>query len=91
MKSKSILVNEEAYTYLEGLSRKSKGFIPLTKEQEHKRWEQLKKDPDGTRKLMDGDMCGEGWKDWSVEDMKAILEEEGLSYTEGDTVEYINL
>ena len=96
VKSKSIFIGKEAHFFLDEESRKQRGCKCLSKEAKEKQWMRIPK-VDGLRNVIDdtyggGDGTYHGkWTSWSVEDIKRMLNEAGLSYVEGPEVEYIDI
>ena len=88
VKSDIIGVDRDAYLYLERICRKQRGCRTMTEEQEDRIWRRQTKNTDGLRELHDHSIGGgDGtyygrWTEWSVETIRSMLKEAGLSWTE---------
>ena len=94
--TKTIWIDREAYFFLKRLSREQRGCQPLTQEVEDRLWNRVRKT--GELYQCDDNSFGGGdgtyhgrWWSWSVDTIKSLLDEAGLSYTEGEDVEYISV
>ena len=96
MKKPSILVGKDAYFFLNREERKQRGCKPLTEQQEDRIWNRVSKD--GAKTMLDKDSLGGGdgtyygrWWSWSLETLKAMLDEGGFGYEDGPEIEYMNI
>ena len=97
-----IAVNKEAFIYLERLSRAQRGCKPLSPEQLDGIWQRRlaaysnKQSPDVSSLLiLDDESMGGGdgsyygkWSRWSCADLKQILSEAGLTWSELEPIEF---
>lgn len=95
-KTKTIIVDREAYFFLDRKQRQERGGRPLTTEAEDRFWERfVQKDKNNLVELTDlsfggGDGTHDGkWWPWNVDTLKKMLSEAGLSFKEGPDTEYI--
>jgi hypothetical protein len=92
MIKKTILVDKEAYLYLNEISRKERGCSPLTETQKDRIWSRAFK-YNGKRVLDDdsigggdGTYCGKWWS-WSLETIKDMLTKAGFKFEDGPDIE----
>lgn len=102
-KSQTVLVPLESFLYLQDKQR----FERSGKHSTEKSIEKLKRNfeqfsYDGYKQIMNGDLGGckgkpenaweeHRWTSWSVENVKSMLDEAGLSWKDGEETEYIEL
>lgn len=104
MKRNTMWVPYESFSYLRNKmhEERSETGKPLNQERLRKTFDNSPMTRDGYHQLMDGSFGGckgnpkhaweEGrWTDWSIEDMKAMLDEAGLTYKDGEQIECISL
>lgn len=94
--SETIMIGREAYFFLREEERKQRGCKPLTPESEERIWNRITK-RDGLYQCTndsfgggDGTYNGRWWS-WPVATVKKMLDEAGLEYQEGETVEFIRV
>lgn len=95
--SQTIFIGKEAHFFLSREQSRQRGFKPLPKEAEDRTWAKMYKPVNGMRMVDDnsyggGDGTRNGkWWGWKVETIKAMLDEAGLPYEEGEPIEYIEV
>lgn len=96
-KTDVIYIDKNAYIYLRNYERTSMGLDTLPCERYSKAWERAKRS-DGLYKVIDkcSFALGDGVKNGrvrllTVDEVKEILDEAGLKYTEGEPTEVIDV
>ena len=98
MKKESIYIPKEAYFLLTQRGRKERGCEPLSEKALESRWAKaLHKRKDNMIRV-DKDSLGGGdgtyygkWTSWDVPTLKAMVEELGFEWEQGEEIEYINV
>ncbi len=94
--SQTLLIGKAAWAFLKNEQRKQRGLDALASTVEDRLWKNLRK-VDGKKQIMDGSYGGgDGsytgrWTEWSVDEMKAMLDAAGLEYEIGQPVQYISI
>lgn len=93
--SKSIWIGENAYMYLNRIQRQQRGCKPLTEKSEKRLWGRINKWDDKYQVTDNSFGGGDGtyngkWWAWDIKTVKAMLDDAGFTYDDGEDVEYIN-
>lgn len=102
-KEKTLLVPVESWWYLNNKCHEERIGKPLTEEQKERQINHAFRSGElKYKEICNGDFGGcignpenafeEGrWKNWSIDDMKQMLDEAGLSYKDGEEKDFIHV